>query len=1552
MKRHSIQTRSHTPSRHQRRGGAVIIVVLSLMTTLLFLGLFFFNWSSQEVANAELFADPDVSGLPAIDPDPIFDMAAEQLIVGTREGNKLSALWGGMHSMLAHRIGRIDGDLKPTDTNVGTGQGIRIEYAADASGLPDLVDYGGTSPDLDDPDQFRFVYTDPTTGSQTQRTLEEFVLNYSPLAQPVAATLDGSGNVVYLDAFNQPVDSIPYYRPDVDYTYPDHNSLFLAYDERAPVDPSDPDSPDYRRILIPSFFRPQLFPQYRSNDGSKDFGTIYDIPNHKAQVFRPHKGHLYPNGDERYLTDSTPAKSGDTTRTLKPFPFPAPATDAKMGIFNDASSASNSEDYSLLDVDLDGDGINDSIWMDLDLPMIQFANGAEYVPLVSFKVLDADGLLNVNAHGNMQGLLKLSRNPALDPLSVSNLGMSRSEVNPLWALSAWLTGTETESDLASASRNLIDKFGNAPTTRMELANLEWLMILTGWQPQQVAGQAILGRYGELNLVAMSQTPLPGRTGFDDDGNNGRYGRIFNGFPGFVHPLSPIGTGLHGYNDLTEGNVSYLNDGGAGATRNLGGLASAGTGNPSRWPGYFNFQSLAGSSPYPEDLNLTSLDNALVDDDAETVLERGNSQYGEYDSPFPTSESAFLQMSKQDLENSSLSSRLSSLAAANFVHLPNSERIRHRFTTDSWDRLEFNYAPTITGTVEDTNQFPPPAVRDVFRNELIRLFHTNEEERSQLGSNRYSPRHRLNLNGILSDDNLHVPEDNPARESAHRAFQGGNPVYRPLIPHPDELTGDASILSIPMYHGNAAGFVDGVADTRIHYDKLGTADTFVQEWWARYDRQRLARDIYCLLWTIGFAEDPTALRTSDEEEFKRRTREMAQFAVNVVDAMDRDNIITEFHYTPDLTGGWNNPTETVYGVEHQELAFNEVLFIRQEKENEAEITEWKDDDENSSGVGGHYFSFIELKNAAPWDVPINDGTWRIRRISRDATPTTRFAVTFRRQSAGPATVPEAITAGGEFLISCQSGDHMSGSTPFPSDFRVDYNNDGTFESIVPNIIETDVPTEDTPFEDRLPLCDLDLMYADHQECVETETPISAAYSLLNRQNGPGETHVRLVLERRLRPDPDKAIPEALNPWVEVDRIEAEIRDFVADNVDSLENLISSERRSPFDSGVAFPTELILPDSGNASADPTAGRHSMPFITRAEKGSGERRNANALNPDPLWQPHFDRDFSSVMELLSIPTYGNYVADVGSTWTPGVNDGTTKNVALPGTPPKLVGHRTAWARIMNPAATFPADHPLEDIAADLQHYRNSWYRLLEFVDVKSLNDLRMEQVAAVQRRTPGKINLNTIRDESVLAGLIDDPYHIDPRDYSELTRDRIDSARWWYLEHRRLRDGDDPFLVNAGLNTVFIPGGFRSRPYRSLSYLDAPEIGNPNSADRSIESTILRQRKPDMGNGHRLFEARAEADLGQDTVDYHTKNRILAKIANNSTTRSNVFFVWIGVDLFEAHRNLNGNVQIGAKAEDFPTYRMFCVVDMSRLEEAYNPLTGTFDFRKFIIHRQLLP
>ncbi len=1510
MKRNLI-----TPVIQSRRGGAVIIVVISLMTTLVFLGLFFWSWTSQEVANAEVFADP-ASNLPTVvNPNALFDMAAEQLIVGTRNEFGNSALWGGVHSMLAHQIGKINPDLTPVRTNVGTGRGIVMEFTD--SNNNGVFDY--------DSEEIRFRYTNADDLSSPGDVLEadELVLNYSPLS---GVTLD------------------PKFGPNVDYTYPDINNLFLAHEEVTTV--TNGGGSENYRVIIPSFFRPQLFSGYRE---AQSFATLYD-DNHGGKILRPHKLHRYSDNSERYLTaDMTTApQSGNMERRLKQFPFPATG---RFGVFTGVSDPALANDYTFLDVDLDNDGVNDSIWIDLDLPMLNLPGGYQYVPMASFKILDADGLLNLNAHGNIQGSEALGRNEHSDePVSVSNLGMSRSEVNPLWALTGQLTG-KSPAEVALALRNVQDRFPAVSSpSQMQLANLELYMLLSGWEPEGVSLQTVLGRYGEKDVVDQFGGARAGRTGVDDDEDNGRFGiastdNSLSGLsiPGYIHPLSPVGLGLRGFGDASV--ASYLQSGGS---RRLQSLSATPT--PVQWPMYGNFRRSVRYLPELQD-GAAPVSDLLVDEDDETILDPSNLNYGVYDSPFAASENGALQLSESDWQKLGIMSRVRTLAAANFEHANNAEEIRRRFSTDSWDRLEFNYAvpPGRSWELGGPNpewggdgSFPPwisGATVQPFRAEIRDLFRTEFDANHPLGISRVSPRHRLNLNGILSDDRAHGGE---------AAFVDGSPRYRNLVPHPAPeprapLTGNSSLLDNPNFH--APLITPSISSI--------TGDQCAQEWWARYDRQRLARDLYCLLWVLGNGNDngtpPDAVQA----------REMAQFAVNVVDALDRDNVITRFEYDPHLEDGWDtNPAnlQVVYGIEEQQLVFSEWLLIETASEDEDSPRTLHDD--RGHNDEGHRFLYLELRNTSAEDLKL-DEQWRIVRVSDGGMAGSEvidIAVEFRTSNGSSKVVPP----GGIFTIACHDGAVKNGNGDVVgSTLYVNVSDDtdgGPLQAIVPiatgsggQIVSNTLVPE--------PLLDLDLTPPDshaHRGFREF-TNKSAAYvgaTLVEQLEGNvAGPEFKLLLQRRK--NLHATVPSDTE-WIEVDRIEIDPAGF---GTTSPFTTGSNPNQSHLEAQVGARKSQERPhpfaDKFETNDSSELRKHSLRSHDHPEKNFANYawRKDHTDEPFPHWQPHFNRDFSSVMELLSIPLYGNRGGTESS--FPVAYDSTTFRNA--GTVPNLVdnddrmsGIRTAQVRFLNPGPDldeYPPTHPWREDLATIPHYRNRWYRLLEFVEVKSRDQLRMDAITAVQRRTPGKVNLNTIRDESVLAGLVDDPHCIDPRNKMSATTEGLD-GRKWYDEFRRARDGVDPLMEDAGLSGIHIPGALTSKPFRAFSVLEESAAGN---RDGGAASTVLRVRPGDPGEG--LFQL-AEVDADGIALDHHTRNRILAKIANNTTTRSHVFFVWMGLDFFEAHRKVNGQVQIGSRSEDLPRYRMFCVVDMSRLEEAYNPINGTFDFRKFIIHRQLLP
>ena len=83
------------------------------------------------------------------------------------------------------------------------------------------------------------------------------------------------------------------------------------------------------------------------------------------------------------------------------------------------------------EIDSDGDGVLDSVWIDIGLPVQTDKNGKTYKPLVAVKIIDLDGRLNVNAHGSNWEALYSQSTPfdRINP-EVPLLGMLDGAGNP------------------------------------------------------------------------------------------------------------------------------------------------------------------------------------------------------------------------------------------------------------------------------------------------------------------------------------------------------------------------------------------------------------------------------------------------------------------------------------------------------------------------------------------------------------------------------------------------------------------------------------------------------------------------------------------------------------------------------------------------------------------------------------------------------------------------------------------------------------------------------------------------------------------------------------------------------------------------------------------------------------------------------------------------------------------------------------------------------------------------------------------------------------------
>ncbi|MEM9703369.1 MAG: hypothetical protein AAF907_13090, partial [Planctomycetota bacterium] len=178
--------------------------------------------------------------------------------------------------------------------------------------------------------------------------------------------------------------------------------------------------------------------------------------------------------------------------------------------------------------DPDNDGIFDAIWLDLDFPIQEAGDGAsQYVPLWAVKIVDADALFNLNAHGNSYGsyadadrngvddslTLDASSNSFVGPggapmISQSHQGRTPAEVNPQWGLSGHDTAVAgATADEVEAFSQFFDGFGvgmNWVGGPRQSRNLEWWFLLHGRADfkddprsgSRVPDRLLVGRYGE------------------------------------------------------------------------------------------------------------------------------------------------------------------------------------------------------------------------------------------------------------------------------------------------------------------------------------------------------------------------------------------------------------------------------------------------------------------------------------------------------------------------------------------------------------------------------------------------------------------------------------------------------------------------------------------------------------------------------------------------------------------------------------------------------------------------------------------------------------------------------------------------------------------------------------------------------------------------------------------------------------------------------------------------------------------------------------------------
>ncbi|MEX0978198.1 MAG: hypothetical protein WDZ48_05075, partial [Pirellulales bacterium] len=176
---------------------------------------------------------------------------------------------------------------------------------------------------------------------------------------------------------------------DEDYDAPDAQNMLLAH---LPLNPSAPGA-----IIIPSLHRPDTISYIVASSTTNylDAGEEYTDANYNGQ---------YDSGEP--YNDTNPANGMYDAPILV-----QELVDRQMSL-RPVRSAVNHPDFTgsnpsfnrktgPWDVDNEGDGVKESIWVDIGLPVQTAPDGRTFKPLAAILVLDQDSRLNVNAHGSI-----------------------------------------------------------------------------------------------------------------------------------------------------------------------------------------------------------------------------------------------------------------------------------------------------------------------------------------------------------------------------------------------------------------------------------------------------------------------------------------------------------------------------------------------------------------------------------------------------------------------------------------------------------------------------------------------------------------------------------------------------------------------------------------------------------------------------------------------------------------------------------------------------------------------------------------------------------------------------------------------------------------------------------------------------------------------------------------------------------------------------------------------------------------------------------------------
>jgi hypothetical protein len=232
-----------------------------------------------------------------------------------------------------------------------------------------------------------------------------------------------SGGTNAMDpTYNQPLALLPNHAglaidtalggTDVSYNVPDHNNMHMAARVWIPDDPSlnavlHSSLRGGRWVVIaPSFHRPDLANYYAKNPltaalaADPTAGNIAAAAFHKRYILRPLRN-MHPP----LPTPTRPGFNYETDAETLAYINPDSDNNGLLDMLQATVNGQLNSRGLIWDVDNDGDGLVDSIWVDLGMPVQTAPDGRQYKPLFAILCLDMDSRFNLSAHGTAANVL-------------------------------------------------------------------------------------------------------------------------------------------------------------------------------------------------------------------------------------------------------------------------------------------------------------------------------------------------------------------------------------------------------------------------------------------------------------------------------------------------------------------------------------------------------------------------------------------------------------------------------------------------------------------------------------------------------------------------------------------------------------------------------------------------------------------------------------------------------------------------------------------------------------------------------------------------------------------------------------------------------------------------------------------------------------------------------------------------------------------------------------------------------------------------------------------